>query len=156
MSHSYYRNPRGRMIKMGIMFGSLCISAYTLPKTFEKIGGSGIESLIQPGGGISPDAQRLLGEGGLDSLLGTENESVKKSNDGLPVVITPAGSTTGEAYQRLRRQAQQMAPIKVVGKKQDKGAGSGSGDDGAQVAQETETAVDRMLELLEEQKKGGG
>jgi len=142
------------MIKMFIMFGSLCFSAYMLPKTLDKLGGSGLGSMLQPGGGIGPDAQRLLGEGGLDSLLGAEKAST--NGGGGPVIITPNGEMSDEAYQRLVRQAQRQAPIKVVkGVQVEKGKAAGETDIGAVASEDSADAVARMLELLEEQKKGG-
>lgn len=150
MSQSYYRNPRGRVIKLCIMFGSLCFSAYMLPKTIDKLGSSGLESLIQPGGGISPEAQRMLGRGGLESALGAERASTRPSSSGKPVVvITPSGTMTEEDYLRLQQQAQLVAPIKAV-----KGKPTEAEQTQADADNE-EAALNRMLELLEAQKKGG-
>lgn len=152
MSHSYYRNPKGRMIKMGIMFGSLCFSAYMLPKTIDKLGESGLGSMLQPGGGIGADAQRLLGEGGIDGLLNAERQATKPSG---PMVITPSGTMSETEYRRLQQRAQQVAPIRIVkGHKPDSESPNDSGTVQADAAGQDE-AIQRLMELVEQQKKGG-
>lgn len=152
MSHNYYRNPKGRMVKMGIMFGSLCFSAYMLPKTLDKLSGSGLGSALQPGGGISPEAQRILGQGGIESLLNAEKNSIKQPNGGGSMVIMPSGVMSGEEYDRLRKQAERMAPIRVV---RGKPEAVSEGQTGQAVAQEGTPSVEDLLELLEQQKDGG-
>ena len=149
MGHNYYRNPKGRMIKLCIMFGSLCFSAYMLPKTLDKLGGSGVASILQPGGGISPEAQRMLGQGGVESLLNAERSAA----NGGAMVIMPSGTMSGEEYERMRKQAERMAPIRIVRGKPDAASEEQTGQ---AVAQEGTPTVDQLLELLEEQKKDGG
>lgn len=135
---------------MSIMFGSLCFSAYMLPKTIDKLGSSGVGSMLQPGGGLSPEAQRMLGQGGLDSALGAERASTRPSDSGKPVVvITPSGTMTEEERLRLQQTAQRVAPIKVVKGKPTEGEQARTSGEGE------EADLERMLELLAAQKKGG-
>ncbi|MCB9837770.1 MAG: hypothetical protein H6813_00385 [Phycisphaeraceae bacterium] len=157
MSTSYYRNPRGRMIKMCIMFGSLCFSAYMLPKTIDKLNDSGLGTVLMPGGGLPADAQRMLEKGGLDAALGAERASIRQSGAKAPMVITPSGEMSQAEYVRLQQQAQRTAPIRIV-----KGAPPEPGE-GAEPVQGATTdaggdnaAVDQLLELLKEQQDKDG
>lgn len=161
MSHSYYKNPRGRMIKMFIMFGSLCFSAYMLPRTIDKLDNAGLGSLIPGAGEVDAEAAKLLGQGGLEGVLNAEQAATKKSSG--PIIISAGGVSNGAEYERLKQQANVMAPIKIVKGKPNQPT-EGTPTEQPLAAEDampnladidTDGAVEQLMELLEEAKKGG-
>jgi len=161
MSNAYYKNPKGRMIKFAIMFGSLCFSAYMLPKTIDKLENSGLGSMLPGSGGMDAEAMKLLGQGGLDGVLNAEQSATKKSSG--PIIISAGGISNGADYDRLKKQAGVLAPIKVVRGKPEQPASDSPAAEASDTAAampdladiDTEGAVEQLMELLEDAKKDG-
>jgi len=157
MSQTYYKNPKGRMIKVTVLCASLCMSAYLLPRTIDRLNEGGLAGLLPGGAGGVVDPGALLGGASLDGVLRAERESAKGSGSGEAVVITPGGVKSGAEYERLRREAERMAPIRVVKGVPDASQSVESdapGTDQASAAEDHE-ALNRLRELIEEQKQKG-
>lgn len=133
------------LIRMSLMLGSVCMTAWQLPMLLEKF-----DTITQGKGFALPTAVRA-------SEIPAGTPVAKPVQPGELVVFSPDGSKlTPEQAEALKKRAAAQAPINSVRQQPAPSAKPGAAGEPAQIGSPNPKVEELLKQLQEMQKSGGG